>query len=390
MNLLQRGREKRAFTLVEIIISVVIVMVLAGLSAAYYVNVIAKAKSAEALTNVRAIQKAELMYKAQTGSYLAANSTTDINDKLAIGITPKYYDYSVVGVTDDDFIVLAQLIGTDIGNSSLPQDVTVIAMNSAGPMTTGYQPYINSNSGGSQGGQTGGSSSDGGSGDSGGSSGGMGGDTGGGSTGGGTTGGNTTSGTGGGTTGGNTTSGSGGGGIVTQPTTDADLVASLNMLKDSSTGAYYYNLIVDNNIQIVWEDFSQNPQIPQHTVAYWAGVLDNTIHVNQADKLSFDSAIAALICHEATHADYDYNPDKWIASTLAQHRELTEANLHIPGDSIDQEYNAYADQVNTWNEIKGTDHDVNNDNWAAAFSQGQDDMKAQIRLAYAGQDLPEY
>jgi len=115
------------------------------------------------------------------------------------------------------------------------------------------------------------------------------------------------------------------------------------------------------------------------------------IYINELYKtLAPDAAIAALIAHEATHADYDYYPQKWIDLTLQQHPELTAGDLHIPGNSIDQEYNAFKDQVAVWNQTKNGLTDPNNDGWAQVLAQGEAFAKAEIQQVYLmnGQNLP--
>ena len=67
--------------------------------------------------------------------------------------------------------------------------------------------------------------------------------------------------------------------------------------------------------------------------------------------------------------------------------------MHIteyPNDSIDQEYNCFSSQVNTWKEIKGSDFDWNNAIWAMIYDQGEDYMKAELRKPRYYGDLPEY
>jgi hypothetical protein len=152
-----------------------------------------------------------------------------------------------------------------------------------------------------------------------------------------------------------------------------------------------YNLINEKSISIIFDDFSKYPGA-ETAAAFWWGILNNTIYINQTYQNNTpNEAIAALISHEATHADYEYNPQKWIDYTLSQHSELTEADLSIPwSDSIDQEYNCFGRQVLVWNTIKDGKSDLNNDAWAAEYAQGEADMKATIRLVYAAQALPEY
>jgi hypothetical protein len=125
-----------------------------------------------------------------------------------------------------------------------------------------------------------------------------------------------------------------------------------------------------------------------NTLAYWMNIGDNTIHLNQnLAQGTSNQAIAALIAHEALHADYSYYPAKWIAYTRSRYPALPLVDIHIypdpwEEDTIDQEYTAYGKQVAVWNALKEARVDANNDAWAAYYAQGEADMKAEIRLLY--------
>jgi len=397
-------RRKNAFTLVEILITVAIIGILSALSSYVYKQAVDKTKASEAAMNVKTISDAEKIKKAEIDRYLSADNIEEINRQLELEITPKYYEYKVVGVTDDDFIVIAKRIGEDMKTSKLASELLVIAMNKSGAMSSGYEQYIVGTVGGSQGGvgiTVGGGGNTGGGlgiGDtSGGGSGGgtIGGGTGGGTSGGGTTGGDTGGDTGGGDTGDGDTGGgdTGGGTGTTAPLYTSDIQRALNILKGSATGLYFYNLIQDKLISVIFDDFSKYPGA-SGAAAFWWGTERNTIYINQTNQAEApEPAIAALICHEATHADYDYYPEKWTTSTLAKHPELTEADLHIeayPGNSIDQEYNCFSSQINTWKETKGTYTNFNNDAWQAVYDQGEDYMKAELRKPQYYGGLYEY
>lgn len=395
-------KKKNAFTLVEILIAVVVVGILSSIAVYFYKDSVNKAKASEAITNVKTISQAEHIKMAETDRYLSAENIDEINKKLDLNIAPKYYEYRVTGVTEDNFVVIAKRIGEDIETSALSSELLVVAMNSAGVMASGYEQYIGASGNGGWGGTavtTGGSG--------GGLSGGT--DTGGGISGGSTSGGGSAGGsTGGGGSGGDTGGSSGGSTTsISAPVYDSDLVAALNLLKDSTAAGYYYDLIQSESISVQYGDFSKHPDSDASSAAaLWQKTttvrsypdgsqvtwLANTIYVNQKQKTaSPESAIAALIAHEGTHADYTYNPAKWIESTLAKYTSLTESDLHItasPGDSIDQEYNCFEAQVQTWKELKGTDTNYNNNTWESWYDQGESYMKDKIQKAYSS--LPQY
>lgn len=87
---------------------------------------------------------------------------------------------------------------------------------------------------------------------------------------------------------------------------------------------------------------------------------------------------------------YVYYPDYWIAATITRHPELTPNDLHItksPFNSINQEYDCFCNQMKTWMELRTAPED-NNDGWLAWYEQGEADMKAAIKIAYADSDPP--
>jgi len=378
--------RRKGLTLLELTIVSVIFSLLISLSFVAYTWYFEKARSTEAVLNIAAITRAEIMHKEVEGSFVPADNSKEINEILNAGITPKYYEYKVIGVTDDNFIVLAHRIGTNIeefiSGGSLPPEGTVIAMDKFGQKQTDYKRILAKNNGdNTSGGGNSGSGSSGGGGGSG------------------------SGGDGSGTGSGGVEAGGGGeegGGSGESPTTvatkepvyDANLATALALLENSQTGKAYYDLIKEKSISVIFDDFSKYSDVTSTTVAFWRGVADNTIYVNQNLRTtSPDAAIAALICHEATHADYDHYPAQWTNSTLQAHPELTVESLHItqsPYDSIDQEYNCYVNQVLVWRELKGTHTDANNDAWASIYDQGEAYMKSRIRIAYASQNLPEY
>jgi hypothetical protein len=104
-----------------------------------------------------------------------------------------------------------------------------------------------------------------------------------------------------------------------------------------------------------------------------------------------EAAIAAIICHEATHADYSYNPEKWIDYTMNNHPGLDASELHIgvyPFNSIDQEYNAFANAVKVWKDVKNGYDKL--DDLENTYDQGEAYMKNYIRGIPDYKDLPEF
>lgn len=197
-----------------------------------------------------------------------------------------------------------------------------------------------------------------------------------------------TGGSGGGTGG---SDGSSGGDEVVPPIYDSSIDGALEILSKSRIGAEYADLINGKKISVEYEDFSPNPGLAD--VAAYFNPERNIIRVNLILKtISPEQAIAALICHEATHADYWYNPQEWIAKTKAAHPELSDSAISIPRNSIDQEYNAYRNEVLLWQEVKGGLPDVLLDGLTENYNQGEAYFKTLIALVYMETDplIPEY
>ncbi|MDD4879341.1 MAG: prepilin-type N-terminal cleavage/methylation domain-containing protein [Candidatus Omnitrophica bacterium] len=384
-----KSAGRRAFTLVEILIALAVVGVLFGLIFTFYKSAINRSKYVEAVATVDSIGKAEEINQMNTGEYVAAADTQEVNEKLGLDIQSKEYNYKVIGVTNDNFIVLAEKILDDINSGDLSSEPIVIARDKTGPISP---ESVDTPEGEPEGVPPGDVPSPGG------------------SPGGGAPSGQdspvSTPGGGG--------SPSGGGGIRTvkprQNTLSADI---LNLLEGTVSGDWAFDLIANNSIKVVYVNVNDYGE--SDALAFWWGISDhielvdrhnvfvtgNTIFVNQnLPALGYtDTAIASIITHEALHADYDYHPQLWIDATKAAHPELTDSDIHItqyPGDSIDQEYHAFDNAVDVWNEIKGTDTNGQLDYWAnLKATGGEAAMKAAIRTLYgvnppdlAG--LPEY
>ncbi len=181
MAMFRQKTRSSGFSLVEIVIVLVIIGLLAALSIFIYSHFVDKAKSTEVIITAGNIREAEITHKIDKGEYVKADNVQEINDLLSLSINPKNYDYRVVGVSDQNFMVLANKIDTD---------KIVIAMNKDGLI---HQEYGSSGGSSSGSGDSGGGSSSGGSGggsssssggSGGGSSSGSGGSSGGGSSGG--------------------------------------------------------------------------------------------------------------------------------------------------------------------------------------------------------------
>ncbi|OGX38812.1 MAG: hypothetical protein A3C36_02745, partial [Omnitrophica WOR_2 bacterium RIFCSPHIGHO2_02_FULL_52_10] len=112
---------------------------------------------------------------------------------------------------------------------------------------------------------------------------------------------------------------------------DTDIQTAINSLNGTTTGQYFYDLIINKKISVIYDNFIKYGH--ENALGLWRGPQYNTIYINELLKdLVVAQAIGAIIVHEATHADYTYNPEKVIAETLARHAELVRDDLNIIRD----------------------------------------------------------
>lgn len=357
---------RKAFTVVEILLALAVVGILFGLIFAFYRSAINRSKYVEAVATVNSISNAEEINQMNTGEYVAADNTQEVNDKLGLDIESKGYNYKVVGVTNDNFIVLAEKILDDINNGNLSSEPAVIARNKTGPISpdlVGAPAGEPENTSPEEGPSSPPAESPGA-----GPGPGPGPGPGGGAP--------TTPPTNNNPTG-------GGGETVLYPTLTGVSPYIVDLLNGADGwGQYADTLLQDDYIKVVYADLSLYGE-SSTTNGFWAGITNQIINVNggevfvQGNTIFLNehlaaegwtnNAVASVIAHEATHADYSYNPQKYIDVLLGPPpvqvsdpfgdplRDITAADIHIPGDSIDQEYNAYVNDVYVWNKIKNGD-----------------------------------
>lgn len=381
-------RKERGFTLLEIIGVIIILAVLATLAISGYMKSVQKAKDAEAITIAAGIRQAEFEHNLEKGTYVAAGNIRELNQRLIVDIIPKNYEYRVVNVSDEDFIVLANRIGSD---------EIVVAMNKDG-MLYNFKPGSGTSTGGSTSGGTGGSGPVGG-----GGGGGIpvGGGTGGGGSGGGPAG----TGSGGGGAGGGVGGaggGSGSGGYTSTsptPTIDVALTTVLNLLKNSAAGVYFYNVIQDHNVSVVYANLSRDVA-GQYIPNYESRTAITEIQINAYLQGKWTAEeIATTMIHEALHADYFYNTDKWIDATLDKYglSDKNKLSLHTNGlgeeflmDSIDQEYNAFVQEILLWKEIGIGQYSSEQEDLAKLYEQGGTGLWDEVTARYQGLGLNNY
>ncbi|MFA5256108.1 MAG: prepilin-type N-terminal cleavage/methylation domain-containing protein [Candidatus Omnitrophota bacterium] len=404
--------RRRGFTILELVVTMVVLCVLAGIALISYQSYIERSRSAEAYVNIDMIKKGEELYKLRTGNYTNAGDADDINTKLFIGIKPRYYEYQVVGASADNFLILAKRIGEDLSSylysGAIPADFMLVAMDKSGAVSNA-QLFATTGGQIGSGGSTGGAGSWGG---VGGTTYWMGGGSGGGS---------------GGTSGGgglDIPPSTGGGGVTdswssTPVVYSAEIQDALNKIANVGTafyyysqsgvtlegdsGNYYFDLIKDKNISVAYAEMASD------TLGEWSSGT-NSITINQSlkdDPGWPTESIAAIIVHEATHADYFYNTLTWYnrITTLwpqgsgpffVDPTKLIDPDTGKLYYSITEEYFTNANEAQLWKEyqsdyagVSGDGIDFENGK-VARYDQGEAVVRAYLRAIPAYAALPEF
>lgn len=107
---MQLLRNRKGFTLVELMVVVIIVLVLAGIAVPVYIHYIQEGKKSEAYATIDSIVSGALVYFQKNGSFTGG----DIDPFLAaddVG-NATYFDYDVTSATDVGFTVVATVDNT--------------------------------------------------------------------------------------------------------------------------------------------------------------------------------------------------------------------------------------------------------------------------------------
>jgi prepilin-type N-terminal cleavage/methylation domain-containing protein len=167
----KRFQNKRSgFSLLEVLITVVIVALLAALVIPRVLQQVEKAKKAEAVQNLGAIRSAELLLHGLTGTFVAAEDEAGIESALGLSIKGLFYNYKIIDADRENFLAVATPLGI---LESWLEDFGINKDGFVGEDPTGSGVGSGGSAGGSSSGGSGGSSGGG----SGGTSGGGGGGT---------------------------------------------------------------------------------------------------------------------------------------------------------------------------------------------------------------------
>jgi len=103
--------KTEGFTLLEVLITVVVITALAVLVVPRVLNQLEKAKTAEAISNLGAIRSAELLLHSLTGKFVAAEDEAGIESALGLSIKGLFYNYKIIDANGENFLAMAIPLG---------------------------------------------------------------------------------------------------------------------------------------------------------------------------------------------------------------------------------------------------------------------------------------
>ena len=135
-------KDKRGFTLLEILIVIVILAVLAGLAIPIYAASVEKSRAQEAIQGLSQARGAMLRYFASNGTYVGATlrafggaaAATDIDADInnLQGGQNQLFDYTLGGLGAGTFTVTATRINGRPAGAAAPGGANTITINQAG------------------------------------------------------------------------------------------------------------------------------------------------------------------------------------------------------------------------------------------------------------------
>jgi len=134
------------------------------------------------------------------------------------------------------------------------------------------------------------------------------------------------------------------------------MVGTMDRLSGTAAGGPIVQAILGSGTRIRFGGTGED------TIAYFDPG-NNEIVINEALKGASPNVIAAHLAHEGTHAQWN-RPN-----------------------SVDQEYHAFKAEAETWNRLKGSEHDDQCDEVSSFIALGEREAKDIIRRYYP--DLPE-
>jgi len=125
----EMAKDKKGFTLIELMIVVAIVGILAAISIPAYIQYTIKAKLTEVTTAMDALAQAATEYHATVGCFPAASyvNTNNVSAFAAVSINYSTYNYHYKDNDDCNFIATFTL--SSIANTNLIMDISYNASN---------------------------------------------------------------------------------------------------------------------------------------------------------------------------------------------------------------------------------------------------------------------
>ncbi len=97
LRLLHEKSDLQGFTLLELLITVIIIGILAAMSIPSLLAQVARARETEAITTIGAVNRAQVAYRYEYGTFALIGETRGLNvitpSQLEVPITSKYYAY---------------------------------------------------------------------------------------------------------------------------------------------------------------------------------------------------------------------------------------------------------------------------------------------------------
>jgi hypothetical protein len=174
---------------------------------------------------------------------------------------------------------------------------------------------------------------------------------------------------------------------ITPKKNAADIEANLKELSQvkglaaGRDGEFYLNLMREKNIKLSYSS------IPEDTLAYY-DPQENTIVIDKnLSESNKEASFLSTVIHEMTHADYFLNTDFWKDYTEAEYRSKNlpqpMPSVQIPGNSIDQEYNALKNSVEVYRYFQADqDKDERMEYFCDIMEQGEDFVRAELIKHY--------
>ncbi|ACB51590.1 probable general secretion pathway protein G [Crocosphaera subtropica ATCC 51142] len=106
LRLLSNQSKSRGFTLLELLITVIIVGVLAAIAIPSLVGQVARSRETEAMTTIGALNRAQVAYRYEYGTFALIGETAGTiviqPSQLEVPITSKYYSYRDIPLPGTD------------------------------------------------------------------------------------------------------------------------------------------------------------------------------------------------------------------------------------------------------------------------------------------------